>query len=361
MKSLLSVLLLISCSYALQDSTYYAYWENDSLMGYRDADSNIVIQPNSRHASGSQNFVNVTPVVIRENERYHHYYLRRDGSTFGRDSVYFFENSGDTESEGFIRFRDPESELMGMFSHTGKVVIPAEYNALRHVRNGMIVGLKGATRIDEKHDYGCNHYRLEGGTTVLIDTLNHILVDSFPNSEELNFFSLKKIKTPGDTAIHRNYPAKNGVFYSFIDYEKEFSHWLINTFLEKNRTAEFLIKHSYDSISCSSDEYTTIENRDSFIKANFRAIVENIHKIKSTSSKTFISQGYVTYSDLDVKRYVEPDYRRDKYPVFSVIINSKSDSKQYQNAFDFLRTENGYRLISVLLRGKEEIIFTKKR
>ncbi len=141
---------------------------------------------------------------------------------------------------------------------------------------------------------------------------------------------------------------------------REFTHWLTQTFLKENSSKEFLIENSFDSISCSSGKDNRIENRDSFIRSNFTAIVENLRKIENRSSGTFISNGYITYSELDLQKYVEPDYRRDKYPVFSVIINRNDNSNGYQNSFDFLRTESGYKLISVLLRGKDEIRFSQE-
>lgn len=359
MKILSVLLLLLLFSHGSADSTYYAYRVDDSLMGYRDADSAVVIAPRCMSATGAQSFLHVTPVVIMEKDRYRHYYLRRDGTTFGQDSVFFYDNAGDTESEGFIRFRDRESDLMGLFSHEGRVVIPAEYNALTHVRNGLCAALKGATRIDDEHPGGCNHYRLEGGRTVLINTKNEMVIDSFTDSDYLNFYSLETAAATSDDPVRRSYRGTDGKYHSFIDYKEEFTLWLSSTFLKKNCTKEFLTTHSFDSLSCSGRNSHSVEQSGPFIEQNFPAIIENLRAFEADSSN-FISVGSASvYSPLAVQKYVEPDYRRDRYPLFRVIINWKKDSREYQNSIDFLRTDEGYRLISVVLRGDEEISFSK--
>lgn len=361
MKSLLMLLLWVSSSLCLSDSSYCVYWADDSLMGYKNADSVVVITPKQMSATGAQSFVNVTPIVIMEEDRYRHYYLRRNGTIFGRDSVFFFDNAGDTESEGYIRFRERENDLMGMFSHDGKIVIPAEYNALSHVRNSLCVGLTGATKVNEDHSHGCNHYRLEGGRKVLLNMTNEIVVDSFTNDDYLNYHSLETVSAPSSDPIRRSYRSRDGEFYSFIDYKKEFTLWLTETFLKKNCTEEFLKAHTFDSLSCSSKNRRSVEKNTSFIESNFTVIMQNLREFQRDSSNNFISVGSASpYSALNLQRYVEPDYRRDRYPLFRVIINRKKGELEYQNGFEFLRTEKGYRLTDVVLRGEGEMLFSDK-
>ncbi len=37
---------------------------------------------------------------------------------------------------------DKKTEMVGMFNQNGEIAIPAKYNALSRVENGLIVGLK---------------------------------------------------------------------------------------------------------------------------------------------------------------------------------------------------------------------------
>ncbi|WHT39712.1 hypothetical protein QNH98_03240 [Myroides sp. mNGS23_01] len=79
-------------------------------------------------------------------ESWKNYYLTKEGRSVGVDSLYIFDNGSDCESEGFIRFRDSKTDQAGMFNSKGDIAIPAVYNDLTRVRNGMIIGLKGAEK-----------------------------------------------------------------------------------------------------------------------------------------------------------------------------------------------------------------------
>src|SRR5690606_42056116 len=90
----------------------------------------------------------------------HHRYLHsfptrrssdlKTGRKVGNDSLYYFDNVPDCESEGFIRFYDQANDLVGMLNSEGEIQIPAIYNGLGRVKNGMIPDRK-STRLNSSH------------------------------------------------------------------------------------------------------------------------------------------------------------------------------------------------------------------
>ena len=92
-------------------------------------------------------FDEIIAVNDETNGKWESYYLTKAGKKFGNDSLEFYDNSPVCESEGFITFRDRKTDKAGMFNRNGDIVIPAKYNFLSKVVNGMSTGLIGA----EKH------------------------------------------------------------------------------------------------------------------------------------------------------------------------------------------------------------------
>lgn len=193
------------------NNTWTAFWNKDtSLIGYKDKNGEVKIEPKFQSGFTSANkFDDIVAVAEEVNQHWTFYYLTKSGRIAGRDSLYIFDNGSDCESEGFIRFRDKKTDKAGMFNRNGEVVIPAEYNDMTRVRNGLIVALKGATK---KLWEGGEHYSWIGGKEILIDTANRILIDSF--------FSLLISLQPNTDPIRQNFKAINGKYYSFVDFDK---------------------------------------------------------------------------------------------------------------------------------------------
>jgi hypothetical protein len=55
-----------------------------------------------------------------------------------------------------------------------------------------------------------------------MDTNNNILIENFDPDDNLNFFSLEITKTPHPDTLRRSFLAKDGSYYSFVGFEKEF-------------------------------------------------------------------------------------------------------------------------------------------
>lgn len=185
--------LVLNCSvFAQNKDTWISFWDKDTThIGFKDKTGNIKIQPKFFSLTIANKFDDIIAVAEETPENWKSYYLTKSGKIVGRDSLYIYDNGFDCENEGFIRFKDPKTEKMGMFNGDGKIVIPAEYSDLTRVRNGMIVVLKGAEKYT---DPSGEHFSWGGGTENLIDLNNKILIENFSNNDELNFYSVEKSK-----------------------------------------------------------------------------------------------------------------------------------------------------------------------
>lgn len=363
-KIILIVLIFSNLIAKAQDNnSWIAFWNNDTtLIGFKDKDGEIKIEPKFVGFTMARKFDDIIAVIEDDNGTYKKYYLTKSGKEVGIDSLFVFDNASDCESEGYIRFKDNENEMVGMFDENGNVTIPAEYNALSRVENGLIVALKGAKKKywDKHIESGCNHYSWKGGKEYLINTNNKILVENFEYNRYLNFFSLKIESKPAKESIRKEFKGLNGQFYSFIDYEKEFTN-MINSFLISAFTQEDLKKICNDSIYYWKDGNGWIsETKEKFIRRNFELIKNRLLLLISENSDYNIfvhGLNQFIYEGSNFEKYFNNcgEAKESKYPVMNVVINSKIEGELVQDHFDFLKTDNGYRLISLTIgTGKIE-------
>lgn len=170
--------------------TWTSFWNKDrTRVGFKDKNGVVKIAPKFTEFVTARKFENIIGVSENRNGKWDGYYLTKQGRIVGSDSLYIFDNSPDCENEGFIRFRDRKTDKAGIFNKKGDIVIPAIYNDLTKVRNGMIIALKGA---EKKYLEGDEYYSWVGGQEVLIDTKNTILIENFKLDNDVNFFTLEK-------------------------------------------------------------------------------------------------------------------------------------------------------------------------
>ncbi len=354
------ILILIGCSiYSQQNSSWIAFWNEDSeLMGFKDQNGKIRIEPKFMGLTIAKKFDKIVAVMEQKNDTYETYYLTKSGKKVGKDNIYLFDNGPDCESEGFIRFRDKKTDKAGMYNSKGEIVIPAEYNDLTKVRNGLIIALKGAKKKywnGNKHS-GCNHFSWVEGKEYLIDTNNRIIIENFKYNSNLNFFSLKIESKPIQDTHRQNYLGVDGRYYSFIDYKKEFQEWL-NLAILDSFSKEKLIEESYKEIYIWKEpDGWTAEVNSELIDKNFELIKDRLMELNKKEADYFISKNGLNsyiYEGTEFDTYYNNcnEAKAWEYPVMNLVINHKSENDIYQDHFDFLRTENGYKLISMTIRN----------
>lgn len=329
--------------------------KDTTLIGFKDSKNTIKIEPKFTGFTIANKFDGIIGVSERvDDKKWLNYYLSKSGRIVGRDSLLIYDNSVDCESEGFIRFRDAKTDKTGMFNRNGDIVIPADYNALTSVRNGMVIGLQGAKKKEWGKESGDYHFSWVGGKEVLIDTRNRVLVDDFNYEGKLNFFSLLVSDKPNEDPVRQNFKTTEGKYYSFIDFGREFDAWL-KTSLLKNFTKAYLSEATYKELTFWKEEdgWKT-EDKHSFINRNFELIKVKLLELNHPGCK------YQVFDDgLNHYIFESEEYQRffDNcgaakewiYPLKNIVISYEKGKDLVQDHFSFLRTEDGYKLISISL------------
>ncbi len=354
------ILLLVGCSiYAQEHSSWAVFWNDDStLIGFKDQNGHVRIEPRYTGFTTARKFEKIIAVMEQTSSKQTMFYLTKSGKIVGRDNIYIIDNGPDCESEGFIRFRDRKTDKVGMYNGKGEIVIPAEYNDLTNVRNGFVAALKGAEKkySDGNKDSGCNHFSWVGGKEYLIDTNNQIIIDNFTYTSSLNFFSIKIENEPVQDTNRQSFPGTDDRYYSFIDYKKEFQAWL-NFAILHSFSKEKLIENSYKEIYIWEEPNGwKPEVSRVLIERNYALIKSRLAELNKEKTDYFISMDGLNpfiYESSEFGTFFNNcgEAKEWKYPVMSVIINHKTGSDFSQDHFEFLRTESGYKLISMTIRN----------
>lgn len=336
---------------AQQQDIWVAFPNKDTtLIGFKDKNGIIKIEPKFTGFTTARKFENIIAVTEEENDKWKNYYLTKSGKIIGRDSLYVFDNGPDCENEGFIRFTDRKTDKMGIFNAEGRIVIPAEYSSLTKVRNGLIMALKDAVKKQDGE-----HFFLEGGKEFLIDTNNKILIKDFKYNEDLNFYSLEKSKNADKNPVRENFLGVDGQYYSFINFEKEFKYWFENTLL-KDLSKTNLEKQAFDKITYWKEPDGWINTpKTKFIDQNYTYLKLKLEELKNPKTDYFISSDGLNpfiFESSEYNIYFNNcnEAKEWQYPTMDIVINPKNKAEKGQDHFEFLRTENGYKLISVSSR-----------
>jgi hypothetical protein len=356
-------LVIFNFSISFSDSWTSFRDEKTELIGFKDSKQNIVIKPKFIFTPAKK-FLNIIAVIEEiSKKKYVSYYLTKDGKKVGLGNHYFWDNSPDCESDESIRFKDKKG--VGFFDKKGDVLIPSKYSDATPFRNGLAIVLRGAT----KYCYNgklysaknrCEHWRWRGGKSYLIDKNNQILIKDFKYVTDLNWLSLTVSKKKKNDKTRDFFKGVNGKYYSFINYRKEFSSWFIDSFLTagtKSIDSKCMKKIYYWSKKKSK---WINERSDIFFNRDKEIIKKRLDLLKANPHKYSISQDFLNhyiYSSEEYHKYYSlcGGVIEWKYPVFSVML-SKKDKKGIitldpKNNLDFLRTDKGYRLISIGIKG----------
>lgn len=135
---------------AQSNKLWTAFYNKDTTaVGYKDQNGIVKIEPKFTVYSHATYFKNIIAVVEETQEgKWKSYYLTKEGKVVGQDSLHVFDNGLDCETEDFIRFKDNKNDKTGLFDKNGAIAVPAIYNELSRVNNGMIIALIGAEKKD---------------------------------------------------------------------------------------------------------------------------------------------------------------------------------------------------------------------
>ena len=359
-------------SFGQSDSSWIMFIDKSTnLIGYKDQQGTIKIQPKFTFLTQQNVFRNIMPVYEQlptNGNTYLEYYLLKNGSKVGEDSLYLGDYFLDCENENKIRFRDPVTDKVGFFNSRGQVVISAIYNDVTSFHNGLALAISNGKKIcpdgtEYSKENPCEHWTWQGNFR-LINDKNEVLLDSMaPNTfANLDLYSMEtnpaKIK-PG--FIH--FKSSDGNIYSFKDFRKEFEEWLKSNFLA-NKNSSRLVNYFFPEITIpkesefksekfSDPKYTdyawTVDGRESVLTNN-KTVVNKI--LERVNNKNFISSITKGISPILLDKQLYPEYFSDcgdylglKYPYFEVIVTTNNGL--VLNGLGFIRTREGYKLLEI--------------
>ncbi len=350
------------CSlWAQKNDTWTAFWnEETELMGFRDSKGQIMIKPQFMGFTIAKKFDNIIAVMAGNNGEYETYYLTKTGQKVGFDSLHIYDNGADCESEGFIRFKDKKTGKTGLFDKNGNIAIPASYNELSRVHNGLIFALKDAKKAywGRHNKPVCNHYTWKGGQKLLLSKENKVLIKNFNYEGRLDLYSLIIQNTPDADSTKANFKGLDGKYYIFTDIEKAFKQWL-KTELVTGLTLNKLEALTIDSlIHWKKTKGWITEPKQTCLTENFELIKERLQSIQMDKTGYFISIDELNpflYAGHNFYKYFNTcgEAKKEKYPVMRLIINKKTESDFTQDQFEFLKTDEGYRLIRLIIKDGE--------
>lgn len=344
--------------------------EKTELYGYRDASGEIQVPPKFILAGGHE-FHNIVAVVEQTGEEsFLDYYLVKTGEKVGIGCLYLWDNAPDCESEGKIRFRDAETDKVGFFDGSGRVVIPAAYSDARPFRNNLAVALKDAQRVCpdgtpwSEENGACEHWRWEGGRVLLIDSQDRAVIEDFPYTGGLDWFSLRFSNAADPHPLRDAFKATDGRYWSFVNYEKEFAHWFESAFLSSH-TLEALVRCTFDQVTYWDENAGEWKQKPKarFLEKAGVSMLKVMGRVRNGAIEyqiqrstlglnPFIFQGERYAAYFDTCR----NPMNWKYPVFELIVSYHDDGAgsgiSRQDVFEFLRTVDGvYRLVSVSMQA----------
>ncbi len=344
---ILAATSIVSVADAQQD-TWYAYYNSDStLVGYKDQKGNVKLEPNLAPEELAPRFDAIMAIRSYEGEAPKLAYITKSGRQISGDSMYFYDNTPDCESEGFIRFRDRETDLVGMLDSQGDVAVPALYSHLSQVHNGLIIALQGASKryLDTAHS-GCQHYIWEGGTQLLLDTKNQVLIEGIDKPYKLDLYTAQYSTSPSADSTRLTYPTVDGGYFSFYTFESRFERW-IDSIAAQEISPSLLLSISSDSITYYQGERKVVD-KQSYIRDFYTSLKNLLLQTKDPSiyhHVTKTSTNPLVFALTDVAKYTnncgQPLYQ--KYPIMSLHIDLPNQLGQ--SALDFLYTGAGYLLI----------------
>jgi hypothetical protein len=178
------------------------------------------------------------------------------------------------------------------------------------------------------------------------------------NDDNLLLASIKAGNKPDSDPVRVSFKGSDGVYYSFVDYMKEFEKWMESVFL-KSLDVVSLKANSFPLISVWRDARGwSLDESGKLIDRNFGLILSKLANAKDGQFETAIYSGDLNFMIHEAPEF-EPyydncgDHLSWKFPVLTYSINLKTDKFSPQHQFHFLRTQNGYKLFDINFKDDE--------
>ena len=201
---------------------------------------------------------------------------------------------------------------------------------------------------------------------------NEILIDSLDwDYKNLNWYSLRINVPSPDSSLYYTVTGRQGSSYSFVDYDKEFAQWFYSVFIPSLSQAGNVQDQLFQKVRTHvKGEGWVSHDKDIFLEQYPSALTAQRFQTNELKKISMGRTNFMQFScDKSIfrKYYNVCGYQEDRFPAYIVIVNynklrqppptpdNEGNVKSlfaidYQEQFEFLRTENGYRLISASFR-----------
>lgn len=356
MKRFLTLLILTAMVSARgQSEPLMAFYGPDTLIGFKDVHGNVKIPPRFGIFTSARQLEHIAAVTDIKNQKSETFYLLRDGREVARDSVYMFDFTFDCESEGYIRFTGKDGNV-GLFDANGRAVVPADYNIISRVVNGVAAALKGAEKdYWDKHDHdGCNHFSWKDGSWYLINTRNEILIEKFNGNLRLDYSTLRVSDTPSADPVRASFKGVNGKYYSFIDHEKQFRQYMDKL----RKDPEQITVDAFQKIFVTTKLATSEIASKSYLGKHMKDISASLKSIPENPETNMTFDLWLPVPDEALPRFSryldncgEPMLYR--YPIVWLWAKKERNGEVIsQDNFYFIKDNGSYRLLALSLAQK---------
>lgn len=291
------------------------------------------------------------------------YYLiqKEDGSDLRVESnqVFFYDvGAPDFESEGYIRFKDKETNLVGLFNDKGEVAIPANYIALSRVHNGMLYALVDA-EVKNIGRGGDVHNVYVGGKTVLLNTSGKVIInDMLEPNVLLDMYSLQITDKPTQDKSYISLLGLEGQYYNFLHLENYFEQFIKDVFLPSTKSKEwlkFLDEKTIVNIEIANENIGDYEvgGREELLTKYKKKVAKVFKLAREQSNKKhevmcvvdnwggYVDDGQISEEDFNIYYNDTNEWREALFPMFELIIKENKNGKQRNNHFNFYRDKMG--------------------
>lgn len=381
MKQLILFFLIIffipKDAFSQAKTNWYGYVDaKTELIGFKDFEGNVKVEPKFHSFTNTGVFKNIVAVMEKkdlvngDDFESENYYLLKNGSKVGKDSLYINDYYLDSEKEEKIRFQDPLTQKVGFFDANGKVTIPAIYSDAHPFSNGFAKVLKDATKMCENglpfsKDNLCEHPGWKGGETLIINSKNETVFEKANqlDFQHINWYTLQ-INPKKVPVFYKTFKTITGDSYAFLDLEAEFKNWFFTKFIYLKTQTDFQ-KNSLSNIIIAKESAFKIENindpefeqwawvkenTQTFMKNNFtifEGLMNDLKQNEKTDKISFYATEPLFFEYSDEKELFPTDLENpaEQFPYFEV--------SYYDNLFrpkfsmGFLKTKDGYKLQSI--------------
>ncbi|MEK6451836.1 MULTISPECIES: hypothetical protein [unclassified Myroides] len=291
------------------------------------------------------------------------YYLiqKDDGSdlVIDQEQVFYYDvGAPDFESEGYIRFRDKQTNLVGLYNDKGEIVLSPIYTSLSRVHNGVLYALSDA-KVRNIGRGGDEHIVFEGGKTRLIKPDGTVLINEMlaPNVV-LDMYSLSITEQPMQDERYMSLLGVNGKYYNFLNLESYFKRFVEEDFLPKSKGEEWLDftnENTIVNIELNNGSIGDYEvGKGGVLLRKYEKKLKRLFKLVDQRRKDSIKfsyrvdnwGGYVDDGQIDIEDFgvyynTTNEWREELFPMFELILKEENKGKYRNNHFDFFRDKKG--------------------